>query len=175
MLYEFFMNPRGNQIIVNDIEKEEYIPFNPSLIELNKFLLNTIKNDYPEAFRRCSEFTFSDFKAVERFLRCNFSFHDNKPDIDGDGNLIIEFVPCPLRGICKEEGIICSPKFSSDLSSRELEVAKALASGMKIHEICDSLYISEATVKNHRNKIYKKLKINKIADLVNWAYKTKII
>ncbi len=182
---EFFKNANGKQIIVNDLNNGEYTPFTSECRDLVSFLRNSIKNDYPLAYKMCQEKTGynkdmpnllnGDFKIVNRFLRCNFSEHDNQPDIDDNGNLILEEVSCPLRGICDDEGIICHPKFSTVLSKREIEVAKEFASGHSIVEICDSLCIAEDTVKNHRSKIYKKLNINKIAELINWAYKNKIV
>jgi two-component system NarL family response regulator len=44
------------------------------------------------------------------------------------------------------------------LSQRELEVLRQMASGKSNEEIAQILYISEYTVKNHMKAIFKKLK-----------------
>ena len=180
---EFFMNNKGNQLVVNDLSKDQYFPFDENAKELVMWLDNKIEDDHPEALERCLEVTnptgtktFENrFSAVDRFCRCNFHENDNKADVDDDGNLVLEHVSCPLRGICPDETVICKPKLNTKLSKRELEVAKELASGNSIPEICKTLFISEDTVKNHRAKIYKKLGFNKIAELMTWAYKNKIV
>jgi len=46
------------------------------------------------------------------------------------------------------------------LSSRELQVLNALATGKSSREIARELYLSEATVKTHLSNIYRKLEVN---------------
>lgn len=176
---EFFKNPAGS-IVINDITTGKYYPYTTNCEEMFSFLYKTIQEDYPEALKACIEslpknIRYVNFKATDRFLRCNFSKHDNLPDINEDGSLMLERVECPLRGICQHENIICNPKYNTHLSKRETEVAIELASGYKINQIADNLYISTCTVTNHRNKIYKKLNINNIAQLINWAYQNQLI
>jgi len=57
------------------------------------------------------------------------------------------------------------------LSERETEIAKLLAIGLSKKEIADSLFIAESTVATHTKTIYKKLKINKISELIALADK----
>ena len=52
-----------------------------------------------------------------------------------------------------------SEKFA-ELSDRELEVLKTLASGKRNKEIADALFIAEKTVKNHVSAILWKLQVN---------------
>ena len=46
------------------------------------------------------------------------------------------------------------------LSSRELQVLNALATGKSSKEIARELYLSEATVKTHLSNVYRKLEVN---------------
>ncbi len=61
------------------------------------------------------------------------------------------------------------------LSNREKEVLKLIADGLKNKEIAEKLFISVSTVKTHRNKVMKKLKVNDMAGLMKEAMKKGII
>ena len=63
-----------------------------------------------------------------------------------------------------------SEKFA-ELSERELEVLKTLASGKRNKEIADALFISEKTVKNHVSAILWKLQVNSRAEAALLAAK----
>lgn len=61
------------------------------------------------------------------------------------------------------------------LSPRQLEIIKLLCDGNSAKQIAGKLFLSEATVNNHRANIMKKLKVGNTAALVSWAHKFKII
>jgi len=61
------------------------------------------------------------------------------------------------------------------LSGREQEVLESIASGLTTHEIAEQLYISKNTVESHRKNLLYKLKAKNTAELVNNAYKQKLI
>ncbi|MBV9849473.1 MAG: response regulator transcription factor [Armatimonadetes bacterium] len=63
-----------------------------------------------------------------------------------------------------------SEKFA-ELSERELEVLKTLASGKRNKQIADALFISEKTVKNHVSAILWKLQVNSRAEAALLAAK----
>ena len=48
---------------------------------------------------------------------------------------------------------------ASSLSNREREVLELLARGMTNKDIANTLYLSEKTVKNHLNNIFKKIDV----------------
>jgi DNA-binding NarL/FixJ family response regulator len=52
-----------------------------------------------------------------------------------------------------------APLFS-ELTSRELEVLRLIAQGLRNHAIADRLVISEKTVQNHVSNIFAKLQVN---------------
>lgn len=62
-----------------------------------------------------------------------------------------------------------------NLSNREMEVFKMLAEGKTYQEISSILFISYRTVETHKSNIFKKTKINSIAELVKLAIRQKII
>jgi len=53
------------------------------------------------------------------------------------------------------------------LSAREVEVLKLLSSGQKNKEIAIELGINEKTVSTYKARLYKKLNVNNLIDLVN--------
>lgn len=116
---------------------------------------------------------------VRQFFACNFSFKDDKKDIDEDWNFIIETVPCPARvtGLCKMP--ICNPVKNSELSEREIEVLRFFCLGLNEDEIADKLFIAKATVHNHINNMYSKLgftnKTHSDRRLIAYAYNKKIV
>jgi two-component system response regulator NreC len=65
-------------------------------------------------------------------------------------------------------------KFSL-LTSREREILQLIAEGYSNKEIADQLYISEKTVKTHRENIMRKLDLHSVAELVKYALSRGII
>ena len=61
------------------------------------------------------------------------------------------------------------------LSGREKEVLECIASGLTTQEIAEQLFISKNTVETHRKNLLYKLKARNTAELVNNAYKQRLI
>ena len=61
------------------------------------------------------------------------------------------------------------------LSTRELEILRALATGSSNKELANQLFISEATVKTHRIHIYQKLGVDTRTAAVTVARERKLI
>lgn len=61
------------------------------------------------------------------------------------------------------------------LSSREIEIIRALADGKSSSEIASELFISLHTVKTHRKNILRKLSLHNSADLIKYALNNGII
>jgi two-component system, NarL family, invasion response regulator UvrY len=53
------------------------------------------------------------------------------------------------------------------LSDRELEIANLLLSGHTIGEISGILHIQTSTVSTYKSRLYEKLKVNQLADLIH--------
>lgn len=137
---------------------------------------------YPEAHKALAECykpsqrnpSYYRFLTVRRFVKCNFGNYDNVMDIDHLGRMNFEFVPCPMRGECKYDGVICNPKFNTCLSPRELEVMQMCFEGRTDDEIATALFISLNTVNNHRKNSFKKLSIHSMADFIRYANDNKL-
>ncbi len=57
----------------------------------------------------------------------------------------------------------------NELTEREREIVKYLASGLSKKQIASALHIATSTVQTHTKNIYKKLDINKVTELSVWV------
>ena len=62
-----------------------------------------------------------------------------------------------------------------DLSPREVEVLKLIAAGLSNAEIATSLFLSNATVKSHINRIFSKTGVRDRAQAVRYAYQHGLV
>ena len=140
-------------------------------------LFSQIEEFYPDAYDALkAEYgkaslnpQYFKFLCVRRFCKCNFGMLDNtKRDLLFE-KVNFEKVRCPLRGECRNEGVICMPKRSKVLSEAELRVMELVYRGKDVKEISSLLFIAPNTVKNHIKSSYSKLGIHKISDFINYA------
>lgn len=103
---------------------------------------------------------------VERFVRCNMGEHDLLTADFERGRLNFEEVRCPLRGICKDEGVVCKPTDALPLTRAEREVAGMYAYGYTFKEIAAELGKSPATVKAQLHGMKAKLGVRNCRALI---------
>ncbi|MGE5467584.1 MAG: LuxR C-terminal-related transcriptional regulator [Ignavibacteria bacterium] len=61
------------------------------------------------------------------------------------------------------------------LSQREIQVLQMLTDGRQTSEIADMLNLSVKTVSTHKTRLYQKLHVNSVAELVRYAVEHKLI
>ena len=105
----------------------------------------------------------SDFDTLKRAI---FSVYS--------GDTYIEPSLMPLLNVSLAERDVLKEKVS-DLTKRELEVLKMIASGAFNKEIALTLNISERTVKNHVSNIFKKIGVSDRTQAAVFAIKNNII
>ncbi len=87
------------------------------------------------------------------------------------------YLPEPLKARVMERYLTTDPLTSdkSELTHRELEVLRKLASGLTNREISERLYISIKTVDAHRGNLLRKLSLRNNADLTRYAIREGLI
>lgn len=155
---EFFSDrTNGSDLIVNIDGKFSSFDENHEIISV---VFDLLKNNYSKAFKELHTIyggaAHFKYLMVRRFLKCNFMVHDHHPDIT-DNIFRTEMVDCPLRGECRQEGIVCHPKLDTVLSAREEEITLLIISGNSDRDIAEKLFISIYTAKNHHRNILCKL------------------
>ena len=171
---EFYQTPKGG-IMIHDLNgarqlKEHDREFIGKMIEkLSEF--------YPEALADLSKLfekkrlniPHFEYRIVLRFIKCNWGKFDSAMDIDQFGNLNFEEVECPLRGECPQEGIVCKPKFNSNLSDREIEVMRCYYDGLTAEQIANKICLSIETVKTHKRNVFKRTNTHTLAEFFLYA------
>ena len=64
---------------------------------------------------------------------------------------------------------------SDELSEREKEIVRLIVQGEPNKLIADKLFITEATVKTHRQRILHKLQLKNTSELIHYAHKNNIL
>lgn len=145
--------------------------------ELVSRLFNEITEYWPEAYAALAgeyggssqNASYYQWLVVRRFFKCNFGKLDTtRSDIAG-GRYNFEKVDCPLRGECRLEGVVCSPRFNSTLSPSELRVMERIYRGDGIEATAAALFISPNTVRNHIRASYTKLGVHDRAEFIRLA------
>ena len=62
------------------------------------------------------------------------------------------------------------PALPDDVTVREAEVLKLIAAGLSNREIAERLYVTEATVKSHINRLFAKIGVRDRAQAVRYAF-----
>lgn len=167
---EFFIIGGQTCIRHNGVSK----PLTPSDRDEIIWMLEQIRNCFPEAAKKLEDWaedsvlnkTFYEYRIVDRFIRCNFGEADFLYSDVENGMFHFEEVKCPLRGICKDDGVICKPKFKVPLSREEGKAATLYSKGLSAHEIAKVMKKSAKTIKNQLDHARKRLHLDKTRDLI---------
>jgi two-component system, NarL family, invasion response regulator UvrY len=71
--------------------------------------------------------------------------------------------------------LVQEQKHHDDLSDRELEVLRMMASGKTVTQIADALARSPKTISTYRARILKKMDLNTTADLIRYAVEHRLL
>ncbi len=171
---EFYITPKGG-VMISDSDGTRH--FKESDREFVGDMIEKLSEFYPEALAALSKvfekkrlnIPHYEYRIVLRFIKCNWGKFDSLMDIDQFGNLNFEEVECPLRGECCHEGVICKPKFNSNLSGRELEVMRQYYEKTPVEEIACKLFLSIETVKTHKRNVFRRTSSHTLAEFFLYA------
>lgn len=121
--------------------------------EFTAIAMAWLNNNYPDAvkklevkFQGCIDRALLHWKIVTNFFACKCGMADNVLDIDEDGVLHSEFMPCPNRLFCKYK--VCDAKPKYRLTSAEVEIMPLLADGLSHKSIAMILKKTPDAVKS---------------------------
>lgn len=150
--------------------------------EIIEGMMEMISTYYPKAYAALCE-TYSGcalnklyyrYRIVARFVKCNFAQHDNIADVGAGGEMVFEYVACPLRGECAHECVVCRPEFDHRLSSAEWPVMRLWYEGRSEQEIAERLCLSPHTVHNHIRHAYKRTGAHTRGEFTRYASKHEL-
>jgi len=145
---EFFATKGDVYMVCPEGEVKNFGQFPASVLDR---LQAEIEKDY-QLEQALEKITGTGVNAIRQFIRCRFGAYNNQGDLVDD-KLTSEYVDCEKRGKCPHEGVICR----SELTTRELEVTRLIASDLGDKQIAARLFISPHTVARHRANIEEKL------------------
>ena len=177
-MQEIYWNATKDMLLIEDLGTGEITRFDQMsrsfFVEKDRKIMDLYPDQHAELCRHIGNIGM-EYGRVYQFAACNFSSKDGLPDIDDDGNFLLERVSCPKRHKCTFT--TCKAVASGKLSIREMQVVGLFVKGFQEEEIGERLFISKATVHNHISHIYQKLNLtggNPDRQLVAYAIKQKI-
>lgn len=124
---------------------------------------------------------YDDWEHAEAAFSAGADGYIQKSDDPNQLKATIEQIMCGARYISKE---VVRPKVlennnaesnpGHNLTKREIEVIELLCQGYSAKQIAGKLFLSEATVNNHRANIMRKLGVGNTAGIVSKAYVLKL-
>lgn len=109
-------------------------------------------------------------RKLEKFIMCNYGACNDDADICENGILSQpEYVPCPNRGKCPEEGKGCSNITVNGITLSNSQTRVFKLAQLENQAIADLLFLSVETVKTHMRDIQDKTGLNGKGDMIHWA------
>jgi DNA-binding CsgD family transcriptional regulator len=171
---EFYITPNGDVMIGTEsgVKKLEF-----SHRDFVSKLYNQFNELYPTAIEALDKLFAKfrpipaqfEFMVVRRMIKCNFGKYDSVLDIDHMGNFNFEEVECPLRGECHLEGVVCKPKFNSNLSEREMQIMQLFYEGVPKEDVAAACAVSIETVRTHKRNAFRKVGVHSLAEFNSYA------
>jgi len=150
--------------------------------ELSADMIEAIEADminHPEKLKGIAKMGITGrMPVINQYLVCNYGGFDHTPDMINGQLQEKEYWPCPNRGICKMEGIVCDSLKTATgeiLTATEVKVLKHVAIGLLDKEIATELNIAIGTVTTHTRNIRRKTGFQRKADLTRFATQKHLI
>lgn len=154
---EFFIQNNELKIIQNS----KVIPFCEISFATQEILQEAIDRDINVKTALMNMHPTSSIRRLEQFAKCRFGGLDFQADIKEGVLQEGEYWPCPKRGQCEAEGILCKlPSFNNkQLSKQDIQLLQLMATNKKNEVIADDLQVSFGTLHKLKKILYEKLGI----------------
>jgi DNA-binding CsgD family transcriptional regulator len=112
---------------------------------------------------------------VIQFYECNYSHFDGTSDLSECQTKLgpREYGPCIHRATCTAHGYLC--QIPAGLTVRQASIAKRIALNQNDATICAELFISQDTLRSHKNNIEAKIGNKGKISIAGWAIKNKLL
>ncbi|PCE63400.1 response regulator [Sediminicola luteus] len=138
--------------------------------------LRKIKQDHPDVKVLIYSGQSEDVYALSTIRAGAFGYLSKTADIDYIVNAVRKvstggmFITNELaQRLAFDEGTQKPRRFFRKLSTREVEVLKLLASGMRNKDVAQGLNLNEKTVSTYKARLMKKLNVDNLVDLLQQA------
>jgi DNA-binding NarL/FixJ family response regulator len=131
-----------------------------------------------ELVARLSKQGYHGYELEKKWVDCRFGSFNAIPDIDIQNNQVnLEYHECSSRSTCPLSGIVCKLPSGpgGELSHKEIETIKAIATGEPAKQAADRLGVSFNTIRAYLKSVHNKLNAHSRADVMNFAYRNNII
>lgn len=154
---EFFVHGEDEKVIqggtIKDFSQASYgvIAILNEAINADAFIKAELMKMHPN----------SEHRRLRQFVRCRFGGLDMKSDIQGGELQEAEYWPCPLRGNCSAEGILCKmPSYNgSELTKDDIALMKLISTNLTNYNIAEALDIPYGSFHKVKTMLYSKLGI----------------
>ena len=134
-----------------------------------KIIMHTVFDEDDKIFESilagANGYILKDDKPVRLLMAIEDSMEGGAPMSIAIASRVLKFI----KGQTEEKQV------EFNLSKRELQILQQIGKGQNYHQIAELLFISPKTVRNHIEKIYKKLHVHNKVDAVTVALKNKLI
>jgi len=158
---------------LDDIQKEELLQLHPILLldftSITKECIYNLKS------------IIENNPVIDKLNKSNNgmlspTFNDSRK-LNGNDNRLRAINETPFLSSKISKKSYLSKGFAKlkALSKKELEVFYHLLNGKSSKIICMEMCVEASTIATHKSRLFNKLEVNSIADLVHFAYKHKLV
>ncbi len=119
----------------------------------------------------------SEMKRIEKFVSCRYGGLDHEADIKNLELQKGEYWPCPMRGMCKGDGIVCKKLTYNNetLSAKEIKLMQLLSTALTNEALADEIDLPLGSFHVFKKELYKKLNIQTKQEAVIIAVKLNLL
>lgn len=135
--------------------------FSDTPFEIFQLLKETINND-PLVLEKLSEMhPSSEYRRIEQFVKCRMGGLDYSGDYCSKTKVLQdgEYWPCPKRGSCSAEGIVCKLPIVNGqrLTNQEIELIQLTTTDMTNDVIAEEMSLPLGTFHKIKHSLYQKI------------------